>query len=81
MEPAHLAQACHRYGGTAIGLCGLALIVVVEATNFRYREHSTTLWRLYGTSFRAIHRQRQVRAPRVVIGQVAREDAPEVGLT
>ena len=47
MEPANLAQAFHRYGGTSIGLCGLALVVVVEATNFRHHEHSTTLWRLY----------------------------------
>jgi len=78
MQPAILAQACHRHDGTAIGLCGLALIVVVEATHFRHHEHSTMLWRLDGASFRAIHRQRQVRAPRVVIGKGVREDAPEV---
>lgn len=81
MEPANLAQAFHRYGGTSIGLCCPALIVVVEATNFRHRDHLTTLWRLYWASSRAIHPQRQVRAPRVVIGQIAREDAPEVVLT
>jgi hypothetical protein len=54
MQPANLAQAFHRHGGTAIGLCSLALIVVVEATNFRHHEHSTLLWRLYWASFRAI---------------------------
>ena len=67
MEPANMAHAFHLYGGTSIGLYDLALIVVVEVTDFRDCDHWTMRWRLYWASFRAIHLQRQVRAPRVVI--------------
>src|SRR5262245_21744698 len=71
----------HRYHGTSTCLSRLSLIVVVEAPNFRHGEHSTPFWRLYWASFRAIHLQRQVRTPGVVIGKVVRDDAPEVALT
>jgi hypothetical protein len=76
-----LVHAPHRYNGTSTCLSRLSLIVVVEAPNFRHGDHSTPFWRLYWASIRAIHLQRQVRAPRVVISQVTREDAPEVVLT
>jgi hypothetical protein len=51
-------------------LCGLAFIVVVEAPDFWYRDHTTLRPRLDGALFRTIHLQRQMCAPRVVIAQV-----------
>ena len=51
-------------------LRGLPLIMMVESPDFRYRDDSPLASRVHGARLRTIHRQRQMRPPPMIIGQV-----------
>ena len=49
--------------------------MVMEPTDFRYRDHSAPGNREDGAGFRTIPRERHIRPPPVIIGTVAGQDA------
>jgi len=49
--------------------------MVMEPTDFRYRDHSAPGNREDGAGFRTIPRERHMRPPPVIIGTVAGQDA------
>jgi hypothetical protein len=52
----------------------------MEATHFREGDDRALLRRLHRAGVRAIHGQRQMRTPAVVIVRIAGQEAPEVAL-
>ena len=53
---------------------------MMESTHFRGCDDRSLLRRLHRSGVRAIHGQRQMRAPPMVVVKVAGQEVPEVGL-
>jgi hypothetical protein len=54
--------------------------MVMEPTDFRYRDHSAPVSSEDRARFRTIHRQRQMRPPLVIIGQGAGQETCDMAL-
>ena len=52
--------------------CSHPLIVVMQSTDFRNLDHLSLLGRLYRAGLRAIHGQRQMRTPAMVVVEICR---------
>jgi hypothetical protein len=61
--------------------CSQPLVVVMQSTHFRESDHRALLRRLHRSGVRAIHAQREMRPPAMVILEVARKQAPQMALT
>ena len=57
---------------------GASFVAMMEAADFRKRDHRTLGDRLYGSWRRRVFRQRQMGPGTMIIGQVPRKRAPEM---
>ena len=62
------------------GSCRHPLIVVMESTHFRESDDRSLFRRLCRAGVRAIHGERQMRPPAMVVVRIAGQEAPEVAL-
>jgi hypothetical protein len=62
------------------GYAGQPFIMVMQSANVRELEDRTPIRRVHRSRVRAIHVQRQVRAPTMVVVEVGSERPPEMAL-
>jgi hypothetical protein len=56
------------------------LIMVMQAADFWHCDDSAVLRRLHWSWLRAVHRQRQMRAPAMIILEVLGQELPQMSL-
>jgi|SRR5262245_66338711 hypothetical protein len=68
-------------GGVTAGCfhsSGLSLIMMMESSHFRHRNHPASIWRGDGAWLWAIHGEREMRAPAMVIVEILLQEPLEV---